>query len=126
MIQKVIEIWKKWFGKEAGQVKNVLTVETPPQTPTKTKKDLLSTRLEKFLSAHYEFRYNVLTEQAEVRALNEKKFRAVTQRVANTLCLEAQERGIPCWDKDILRLLNSERLIDHHPLLCYINNRTKI
>lgn len=120
MIQKMIEIWKKWFGTRAEKVKNVSIVETPPQTQAKAKKDLLSRRLEKFLSAHYEFRYNVLTEQAEVRSLGEKKFRAVTQRVANTLCLEAQEQGIPCWDKDVLRLLNSERLTDFHPLLTYM------
>ena len=120
MKQMIIRIWKKWFGAEAGQVKNAVSVETSPQTPTKTKKDLLSRRLEKFLSAHYEFRYNVLTEQAEVRAPGDKNFRAVTQRVANTLCLEVQEQGIPCWDKDVLRLLNSERLTDFHPLLAYM------
>ena len=109
MKEMIIRIWKKWFGTKTGQVKNRVS-----------KKDLLSKRLEKFLSAHYKFRYNVLTEQAEVRALDEKKFRPVTQRVANTLCLEAQEQGIPCWDKDVLRLLNSERLTDYHPLLTYM------
>lgn len=116
----IIRIWKKWFGAKAGQVKNVVSVETSPQTPTKTKKDLLSRRLEKFLAAYYKFRYNVLTRQAEVCALGDKNFRAVTQRVANTLCLEAQEQGIPCWGKDVLRLLNSERLTDFHPLLAYM------
>ena len=120
MMRKMIEIWKKWFGKKTGKVKNVSTIETPPQTQAKAKKDLLSKQLEKFLAARYEFRYNVLTEQAEVRALGDKNFRAVTQRVANTLCLEAQEQGIPCWDKDVLRLLNSERLTDFHPLLAYM------
>lgn len=111
MKEMIIKIWKKWFGTPA---------ETAPKMQSKAKKRILSTRLEKYLAVHYEFRYNVLTEQAEVRALNEKKFRAVTQRVANTLCLEAQEQGIPCWDKDVLRLLNSERLKDFHPLLTYM------
>lgn len=120
MKKMMIRIWKKWFGSKAGQVKNVPTTGTAFPSQPRAEKEMLSTRLEKYLSAHYEFRYNVLTEQAEVRAWDEEKFRAVTQRVANTLCLEAQEQGIPCWDKDVLRLLHSERLKDFHPLLTYM------
>ncbi|MBP3679330.1 MAG: DUF3874 domain-containing protein [Bacteroidaceae bacterium] len=123
----MMEFFKKWWDKkrpQRTQTANVQTHETFVRNHTKllrkTKANQLSTLLETFLTEHYTFRYNVLTEQAEVRALGEKKFRPVTQRVANTLCLEAQEQGIPCWDKDVLRLLNSERLTDYHPLLTYM------
>ena len=123
----MMRFFKKWWDKkrpQCTQTANVQTHETfvryHTKLPRKTKANQLSTLLETFLTEHYTFRYNVLTEQAEVRALGEKKFRPVTQRVANTLCLEAQEQGIPCWDKDVLRLLNSERLTDYHPLLTYM------
>ena len=123
----MMKFFKKWWDKkrpQRTQTANVQTHETfvrnHTKLPRKTKANQLSTLLETFLTEHYTFRYNVLTEQAEVRALGEKKFRPVTQRVANTLCLEAQEQGIPCWDKDVLRLLNSERLTDYHPLLTYM------
>ena len=123
----MMKFFKKWWDKKRPQCTQTAKVQTHEtfvrnhtKLPRKTKANQLSTLLETFLTEHYTFRYNVLTEQAEVRALGEKKFRPVTQRVANTLCLEAQEQGIPCWDKDVLRLLNSERLTDYHPLLTYM------
>ena len=123
MIRKMMNFLKKWWSKrhlEQTQVKDTVCVETRTKASPANDGKLLSTKLERFLKKNYEFRYNVLTEQAEVRATGEQKFRAVTQRVANTLCLAAQEAGIPCWDKDVLRLLNSERLTDYHPLLTYM------
>ena len=116
MIRTMMNFLKEWWSMrhtEQTQVKNA-------ETPTKTKAGQVTMKLERFLKKNYESRYNVLTEQAEVRTTGEQKFRAVTQRVANTLCLAAQEAGIPCWDKDVLRLLNSERLTDFHPLLTYM------
>jgi len=127
MIQEMMKFFKKWWcmrHPKSTQTENVQTQETHvediKQLPVKTKANPLSSQLETFLTKHYSFRYNVLTEQAEVCTPGEKKFRPVNQRVANTLCLEAQEQGIPCWDKDVLRLLNSERLTDYHPLLTYM------
>ncbi|MBQ8875151.1 MAG: helicase, partial [Bacteroides sp.] len=123
MIRELMNFLKKWWSKrhlEQTQVKDEVCVETRTKASPANEAKLLSTKLERFLKKNYEFRYNVLTEQAEVRATGEQKFRPVTQRVANTLCLEAQEQGIPCWDKDVLRLLNSERLTDFHPLLTYM------
>ena len=127
MIQEMMKFFKKWWNgthPKSTQTENVQSqetlVENTTQLPVKTKVNPLSSRLETFLTKHYSFRYNVLTEQAEVCTPGEKKFRPVTQRVANTLCLKAQEQGIPCWDKDVLRLLNSERLTDYHPLLTYM------
>ena len=127
MIQEMMIFFKKWWcmrHPKSIQTGNVQIQETlvkdTTQLTVRSKASPLSSRLETYLTEHYEFRYNVLTEQAEVCTRGKKKFRPVTQRVANTLCLEAQEQGIPCWDKDVLRLLNSERLTDFHPLLTYM------
>ena len=127
MIQEMMKFFKKWWymrHPKSTQTENVQIQETlvkdTTQLTVRSKASPLSSRLETYLTEHYEFRYNVLTEQAEVCTRGKKKFRPVTQRVANTLCLEAQEQGIPCWDKDVLRLLNSERLTDFHPLLTYM------
>lgn len=123
MIREMMKFLKDWWAMrrpKQTQAEHAQTTVSMPQVQQTAKKDLLSVKLEKFLTKHYEFRYNVLTEQAEVRARGENNYRPVTQRVANTLCLTAQEKGIPCWDKDVLRLLNSERLTDFHPLLTYM------
>ena len=127
MVKRIINFWREWCTLrhlKHKQVENVQALETPAasviETSGKTTGNKLSVKLEKFLTSHYEFRYNVLTEQAEVRKKENDKFRPVNQRVANTLCLHAQEEGIACWDKDVIRYLNSERLPDFHPLLTYM------
>ena len=127
MIKRMMNLWRKWCAMRHHrheQMENRQAIETPVEiaieTSEKTTGNKLSVKLEKFLTTHYEFRYNVLTEQAEVRMKGKKKFRPVNQRVANTLCLAAQEEGIACWDKDVMRYLNSERLPDFHPLLTYM------
>lgn len=83
-------------------------------------------RLEHYLWKHYDFRFNVLTEQPEYRAKEQGQgtdapYRVVTQRALNTLCLEARRHRINCWDKDVSRLLHSERLADYHPFLAYMD-----
>ena len=129
MMKAIMEFWRKWCNMrhlEHEQTENVQALETPAESVIETSEkptgNKLSVKLEKFLTTHYDFRYNVLTEQAEVctKAKENDKFRPVGQRIANTLCLHAQEEGIACWDKDVLRYLNSERLPDFHPLLAYM------
>ena len=81
-------------------------------------------RLENYLWKHYEFRFNVLTEQPEYCAKGQgtdTPYKIVTQRTLNTLCLEAHRHRINCWDKDVSRLLHSERLEDYHPFLTYMD-----
>jgi len=45
----------------------------------------------------------------------------ISQRILNSLCLEARTRHINCWDKDVSRLVNSEQIPDYHPLLSYMD-----
>jgi predicted P-loop ATPase len=93
------------------------------ETKKKDKEQDLRSKLERYLWKRYDFRFNVLTEQAEYRLKDGEahKYKVATVRAMNTLCLEAQEHGVNCWDKDVSRLLNSERLADYHPFLTYMD-----
>ena len=123
MKDMILRIWQKWFGQSAVKVNDILR-EEPASTPSLHEKPASSLPmlkgLEKYLRSRYDFRFNVLTEQAEIARKGESDFRPVTQRSANTLCLDARDHGINCWDKDVTRLLNSERLADFHPFLAYM------
>ena len=115
-MDKFKQMLRRWLGVN-DTTKSVETVKR--ETPRKTE-DEVSAQLEEFLRAEYDFRFNVLTEQAEMRRKGEATYRPVNQRVANTLCLDARDRGINCWDKDVTRLLNSERMADFHPFRTYM------
>lgn len=94
-------------------------------TSCKTKN--LTENVESFLKDHYEFRYNVLTEETEFRSLERMSegFQSVNQRVLNTLCLEAHEAGIACWDRDLSRCIYSTRIVDYHPFRLYLDELPK-
>lgn len=88
--------------------------------PPKTK--LLTKSVEVFLKSYYDFRYNVLTEETEYRPLGRTDvgFSPLNQRVLNTLCLEAHEAGIACWDRDLARCIYSTRVAEYHPFGLYL------
>ena len=48
-------------------------------------------------------------------------FQPVNQRVLNTICLEAHEAGIGCWDRDLSRCIYSTRIAEYHPFRLYLN-----
>ena len=81
-------------------------------------------QLEEYLTEMYDFRFNVLTEQVEYRRKEDASgdFRLVDQRALNTFCLEAKTEGVNCWDKDVNRLLCSQKVADFHPFLSYMKN----
>ena len=79
-------------------------------------------KLEAYLFASYDFRFNVLTEQTDYRRKGEGAFRQVEQRTLNTLCIDARSQGINCWDKDVSRLLLSEKIADYHPFVEYVDS----
>lgn len=94
-------------------------------TSCKTKN--LTENVESFLKSHYDFRYNVLTEETEFRSLERMSegFQSVNQRVLNTLCLEAHEAGIACWDRDLSRCIYSTRIVEYHPFRLYLDELPK-
>ena len=120
MIRKVMGILKKWLEKRVLSRPEKMTVETSIKKETKTGKGSLLERLEAYLLAHYDFRFNVLTEQTEYRRKGENLFRQMEQRTLNTLCIDARYRGINCWDKDVSRLLLSEKVATYHPFVDYL------
>ena len=85
--------------------------------------------LQDFLATRYRFRYNVLTEVTEYAPArtadgpgpDTADFRPVNVRALNTFCIEAHREGIPCWDRDMARLVNSASVPDHHPFTAYFD-----
>ena len=122
MFRKMMEIWRNWFGKSSVSVVENAVQEAMEEKEKKSPKHALLENLEAFLFARYDFRFNVLTEQTEYRQKGEGAFRHVDQRVLNTLCIDARGQGINCWDKDVSRLLLSQKIADFHPFLSYMAN----
>ena len=120
MMKKLMEILKKWFGKRNVEVSAKKTVETPMKAEVKTKKNSLLESLENYLFSPYDFRFNVLTEQTEYSPKNPTDFNLVDQRTLNTLCIEARDQGINCWDKDVSRLMCSKKIANYHPFQDYL------
>ena len=83
----------------------------------------LTASVDLFLKSHYDFRYNVLTEETEFRLLERMNegLQPVNQRVLNTFCLEAHEAGIGCWDRDLSRCIYSTRIAEYHPFRLYLD-----
>ena len=122
MMKKLMEILKKWFAKRNVEVSEKQPVETPMKAEVKTKKNSLLESLENYLFSHYDFRFNVLTEQTEYSPKNPTDFNLVDQRTLNTLCIEARDQGINCWDKDVSRLMCSKKIANYHPFQDYLEH----
>ena len=122
MMKKLMKILKKWFGKRNVEVSEKQTVETPMKAEVKNKKNSLLESLEIYLFSHYDFRFNVLTEQTEYSPKNQADFNLVDQRTLNTLCIEARDQGINCWDKDVSRLMCSKKIANYHPFQDYLEH----
>lgn len=75
-----------------------------------------------FLKSHYDFRYNLLTEETEFRPAGRRDaaFLPIGKREMNTLCLEAHAHGISCWDKDLSRYVYSTYIPGYHPFHLYM------
>ena len=137
MLEKMKEIWRKWFRKKSVSVlessspkEDVQPSECSSHTPNlsqernskKQKNSSLLDDLEACLFSRYDFRFNVLTEYTEYAPKGSSDYELVDQRVLNTLCLVARRNGINCWDKDVSRLLLSQEITDFHPFLHYMAN----
>ena len=121
-MKKVMELWKKWFGKIDVSVVEDVVKEVSIKTEQNARKSSLLEDLEMYLFKVYDFRFNVLTEQTEYRKKGESVFHLVDQRVLNTLCMKVRKQGINCWDKDVSRLLLSEQIPDFHPFTEYADS----
>ena len=103
MIGKMMEILKKWFKKSSVATPENVSVETPETMEVKNKKHSLLDTLQEYLFTNYDFRFNVLTEQAEYAPKGSTHYQLADQRALNTLCIEARAAGINCWDKALAK-----------------------
>jgi hypothetical protein len=92
----------------------------------KPQKENMITKLCKYLSANYTFRYNVLTTNCEVkRNDSDEDYIVIGKREKNTIVLNAQQAGLNCWDKDVERVINSSETALYHPFIDYFNRLPK-
>lgn len=104
-----------------GEVKHAADeVKTAPSVSSHIRN--LTRDARSYIHGHYDVRYNVLEGQAEIRerADGAGTYRAVTPLVLNTLVLRLHEEGLPVWDRDVQRLLNSLEARQYHPLTDYL------
>ncbi len=128
----LLTIWMRLvnrFGKEKEvkkereiQPSELLSAGIKQKKNTLSKTTRLTKSVETFLKTHYDFRYNILTEETEFRPLGEMKvaFSPINPRILNTFCLEAHEAGISCWDRDLSRCIYSTRVAEYHPFRLYL------
>lgn len=83
-----------------------------------SKEQYLTLQTEEFMNRRYDFRYNTQTGETEYRDRCSFffHFRSADKRVQNSIMLDAQAEGIPLWDKDVTRYLNSNRISAYNPL----------
>ena len=95
-----------------------------PSRQLKTLKQLLS-----YLQLHYAFRYNRLTDRTEYAFIAEEggkeashglHFQPADNRVLNSISLQVMQAGIPCWDRDVKRYIESAEIPSFHPFTAYI------
>ena len=122
MIEKMMNLLKRWLEKRSVSPVRNDSVETPEKKEVKNKKLSLLDTLQEYLFTNYDFRFNVLTEQAEYAPKGSTHYQLADQRALNTLCIEARAAGINCWDKDVSRLLCSQKIADFHPFTYYMEH----
>ena len=81
-------------------------------------------QLEEFMSRRYYFRLNEMNGEVEYldRSVIQFVYHPYTQKVRNTICLEAQKEGMNVWDKDIDRYVHSDQIPSYHPIESFLAN----
>lgn len=90
-------------------------------------------KLYTYLKRNYAFRYNSLTEQTECAKIQAEEkeggdgtdahriYLPVDSRLLNGICLSAMDSGIRCWDRDVRRYVESDKIEEYHPFLLYLD-----
>ena len=131
-MKKIAWIWKQILkglrtlaanGSESKTASNECPQKRENREAESTKPPLrLTQEVRAFLQEHYDFRYNLLTEETEFRPTGKPgiPFEPVGKRELNTFCMEAHDQGISCWDKDLSRYVYSTCIPAYHPFRLYI------
>lgn len=93
------------------------------QAPLTHSPVFLTRQVKDFLRSHYDFRYNLLTEETEFRRFSQRdsSFLPIGKRELNTFCMEAHQEGVNCWDKDLQRYIYSTEVESYHPFRLYMD-----
>ena len=111
---------KETHKEEKPEEKPHGTDQSATLKPTKQQQALR--KLMDFLRLHYAFRYNRLTDRTECAVLqaDHLRYQPVDSRVLNSISLQAMQVGIPCWDRDVKRYVESSDVPDFHPFTAYM------
>lgn len=84
-------------------------------------------RLQAFMQARYDLRFNVLTNGVEWRRNDAASFtfQPLDTRVMNTMIQECHESGLNISDRDMKRYLGSTRIRDYHIAQAYLSELTE-
>jgi len=86
------------------------------------KEALLMMKTESFLHANYELRKNLMTGVVQYRRRNglDFSYQDLTDDVRNTMTMKALRAGVPSWDKDVNRYINSSSIPEYDPIEDYL------
>ena len=92
----------------------------PPET-------LLTMKIDIFLNTNYELRKNVMRGVAEYRQRTGLgfSFQDLTTEARNSITMQALSQGIKCWDKDIMRYVNSNDITLYDPMDDFLEHLPK-
>lgn len=143
MLQKIYRLFLEWIGRRTFSQKTT-PIEEKPAIPAEATpapvsekpmyrpsaaplgKEEMHSHLKKYLFAHYDLRYNVLTDRVEYRSPTgpdgKKMYQPLSRRMMNTMVIEARLKGVNCWDKDLDRLLMSAFVRSYHPFHDYMES----
>lgn len=104
------------------QIKKLLAqmpvvANTPEKVPAKR-----TSSLERYLSQHYDFRINLLTDETEFRPVGEADYQILGKRELNTLAFEISRNGVSCGFGALSRYLQSSLIETYHPFEQYLKN----
>ncbi len=97
--------------------------ETVKENDNKSSTPKVTVELESYLKNRYDFRYNELTDETEIRPAGGESavFEPVSQRMLNSICMDIIAQGIPCWDRDLNRYIYSDRIPSYQPFRQFMN-----
>ena len=139
-LRSIASDWQEWFLHQWEKYCNLFTgksdrkvpaihagTEVVPESAPASKTGSLSSRqlvskIQQFMAVEYELRYNELRGESEFRPRNSGagEYQPVTERDLNTIVLKAQEAGLPVWDRDIKRFVNSDRIPSFNPVDAFL------
>ena len=123
VVTKIYEnAYRQEHEKKYYQRKNM--VRPTKNIPAET---LLMMKIDIFLTSNYDLRKNVMRGVAEyrIRTGHGFGFQDLTTEARNSITIKALSQGIKCWDKDIMRYVNSNDIPLYYPMDDFLEHLPK-